>query len=95
MGNRRTDPYSQKLEHICESSEGWPQFTRVFPILNWSYSEVWQFLKFNQLSYCHLYDQGYTSLGEKNNSQKNPMLKKNVLNSVNENVEYYLPAYCL
>lgn len=45
MGNRRTDPYSQNLTEICPSSEGWPVFTRIFPILDWNYLNVWQFLK--------------------------------------------------
>ena len=36
--------------------------------------------------YCQLYDQGYTSLGEIHNSQKNPYLKI-------EGKEEYLPAY--
>ena len=37
MGNRRTDPYSAELTAICKSSPGWPEFTRVFPILDWGY----------------------------------------------------------
>lgn len=36
--------------------------------------------------YCVLYDQGYTSLGEKHNSQKNPHLKI-------EGTENFEPAY--
>jgi FAD synthetase len=36
--------------------------------------------------YCVLYDQGYTSLGEKHNSQKNPYLKI-------EETDNYKPAY--
>jgi len=75
MGNRRTDPWSQNLSAICPSSQGWPIFTRVFPILDWSYSDVWGFLKEFDLTYCSLYDQGYTSLGEIHNSQKNPYLR--------------------
>jgi FAD synthetase len=37
MGNRRTDPYSADLTPICKSSAGWPEFTRIFPILDWCY----------------------------------------------------------
>ena len=88
MGNRRTDPYSQNLEAICKSSAGWPDFTRVFPILDWQYCDVWNFLLANNLSYCNLYDLGYTSLGEIHNSQKNPYLKV-------ENEDLFMPAYCL
>ena len=90
MGNRRTDPYSQNLTPICPSSEGWPVFTRVFPILDWNYLNVWQFLKSYNLEYCKLYDEGYTSLGEIDNSVKNPFLKI----IVNDG-ESYKPAYAL
>ena len=38
MGNRRSDPWSGDLEPMCQSSKGWPAFTRVFPILDWTYS---------------------------------------------------------
>ena len=68
LGNRRTDPHSQDLNPISPSSYGWPKFMRVFPILDWSYSNVWSFLKIYKLPYCVLYDQGYTSLGEVHNS---------------------------
>ena len=37
MGNRRTDPWSANLEPITKSSEGWPDFMRIFPIINWEY----------------------------------------------------------
>ena len=41
LGNRRTDPWSDRLTSIEKSSPGWPDFIRVFPILDWTYSEVW------------------------------------------------------
>ena len=85
MGNRRIDPYSRDLDSVCPSSPGWPQFMRVFPILDWHYTEVWSFLRGFNLSYCRLYDEGYTSLGEQDNTIKNPYLKK-------DNNEY-MPAY--
>ena len=75
MGNRSTDPWSENLEPFTESSEGWPDFMRVFPILQWDYCAVWKFLRLLDLPYCSLYDDGYTSLGEKNNSRPNPSLK--------------------
>lgn len=75
MGNRKSDPWSRDLEPICKSSHGWPEFFRVFPILDWSYYDVWEFLRFFELPYCKLYDQGYTSLGEKGNSIRNPYLR--------------------
>ena len=56
MGNRRTDPWSQDLKPFTQSSEGWPSFMRIFPILDWDYVSVWQFLRSFDLPYCSLYD---------------------------------------
>ena len=75
MGNRRTDPWSADLKPLTQSSGDWPSFMRVFPILDWDYSNVWTFLREFSLPYCSLYDQGYTSLGEIHNSRPNPSLK--------------------
>ena len=75
MGNRRTDPWSSNLEPFTKSSQGWPDFMRIFPILDWDYQQVWQFLRVFNLPYCVLYDQGFTSLGEKHNSRPNPHLQ--------------------
>mmetsp|Transcript_43067 Transcript_43067/g.31443 ORF Transcript_43067/g.31443 Transcript_43067/m.31443 type:complete len:107 (+) Transcript_43067:370-690(+) len=89
MGNRRTDPYSSDLTPICESSPDWPKFTRVLPILNWSYANVWEFLKTFHLDYCILYDYGFTSLGEIHNTCKNPYLK---IGQDESGEDKYLPA---
>ena len=89
MGNRRTDPWSADLQPFTESSEGWPSFMRVFPILDWDYQTVWSFLRSFELPYCSLYDQGFTSLGEKHNSQPNPHLK------VEGEPTTFKPAYAL
>jgi 3'-phosphoadenosine 5'-phosphosulfate sulfotransferase (PAPS reductase)/FAD synthetase len=91
MGNRRSDPWSRDLEAICKSSPGWPDFYRVFPILDWEYHDVWHFLRNYEQHYCSLYDLGYTSLGEMDNTIKNPYLK---VEHSDGKVEY-LPAYAL
>lgn len=91
MGNRSTDPWSQNLKALDPSSDGWPAFMRVFPILDWSYGDVWNFLRELDLIYCNLYDQGFTSLGEKNNTCPNPNLKV----TGDDGTISFLPAFAL
>ena len=66
MGTRQTDPYSDTLRafHPCDVTQGWPDVTRILPILPWHYDHVWAFLReekcLNQpLGWCALYDRGY------------------------------------
>lgn len=73
MGTRSTDP-SKPCQHFEPSSQGWPEFMRVFPILNWSYSDIWYFIKATNSDYCQLYNLGYTSLGPKSKTLPNPQL---------------------
>lgn len=35
----------------------------INPIINWSDSDVWEFIGINNISYCSLYDEGYKRLG--------------------------------
>lgn len=76
LGTRRGDPNAEGQEYFCPSSAGWPPFMRINPILDWSYVDVWGFLRHCQLPYCCLYDQGYTSLGGVHNTLPNSALKK-------------------
>lgn len=87
MGTRKSDPDGKHLEHFSPSTEGWPPFMRVNPIVSWSYGEVWKFLLSLKLPYCDLYDQGYTSIGRVSDTQPNPLLR---LGSSS-----FLPAYYL
>ena len=40
------------------TDESWPQVMRISPILDWSYQEVWTFLRDLSVPYCKLYDEG-------------------------------------
>ena len=74
VGTRRTDPHGAKLSFRTMTDKGWPQFDRINPIINWSYGDVWAFLRRLNVPYCSLYDEGYTSLGSTYNTFPNPAL---------------------
>ncbi|KAF9453310.1 adenine nucleotide alpha hydrolases-like protein [Macrolepiota fuliginosa MF-IS2] len=74
IGTRRTDPHGAKLSHRNMTDPGWPQFERINPIINWSYGDIWTFLRYLNVPYCSLYDEGYTSLGSTYNTFPNPAL---------------------
>lgn len=75
VGTRRNDPHGSSLSFFDETDQGWPKFMRVHPIINWTYSEVWEFLRALQIPYCVLYDRGYTSLGGTGDTLPNPSLQ--------------------
>ncbi|KAH3666292.1 hypothetical protein OGAPHI_004481 [Ogataea philodendri] len=86
VGVRKIDPYAQNLSYMQRTDHGWPSFMRVNPVLDWTYCEIWYFLKATDIQYCTLYDQGYTSIGGIENTIPNPLLKQGPV---------YLPAYML
>ncbi|KZT01354.1 adenine nucleotide alpha hydrolases-like protein [Laetiporus sulphureus 93-53] len=74
IGTRKTDPDGAKLSFRSPTDADWPRFQRVNPILDWSYSAVWDYLRKLKVPYCNLYDEGYTSLGSTYNTFRNPAL---------------------
>ncbi|SPP85809.1 blast:FAD synthase [Drosophila guanche] len=39
-----------------------PHNDEDFPLLEWSYHDIWNYIRDQKLGYCCLYDQGYTNL---------------------------------
>lgn len=74
--NASGDPNAEGQEYYCPSSDGWPPFMRVNPVLDWTYHDVWAFLRAARCAYCSLYDDGYTSLGGVHNTLPNAALKR-------------------
>lgn len=90
MGTRRSDPYSENLKFIQKTDANWPEILRVSPLLNWSYHQIWTYILKNNIPYCSLYDEGYTSIGSTLNTEPNPALLIK-----NSNKITYLPAWKL
>lgn len=74
VGIRRADPYGESLKYIQRTDHGWPDFIRIHPVLEWTYSQIWEFLLLTGVKYCNLYDAGYTSLGGITTTVRNPEL---------------------
>ncbi|XP_054285492.1 FAD synthase-like [Macrosteles quadrilineatus] len=91
LGTRRTDPYSKDLNDFQMTDPDWTQVMRVNPLLDWSYQDIWTFLRGIAAPYCSLYDQGYTSLGNKDNTRPNPSL----LYTDSDGSQKYQPAWML
>ena len=92
MGTRLTDPYSSDLKDFSPTDPTWPEYMRCNPILNYSYKNVWAYLKQYHVPYCPIYDEGFTSLGDKDRTVKNVNLQyQNNQTGLME----YKPAYLL
>jgi len=105
VGTRRCDPHGENLSHFNKTDKGWPDFVRIHPVIDWTYTEIWAFIRHLGLDYCSLYNEGYTSLGGTSDTQPNPKLLKEQFGSAKarnrsdsvESEQYcqgkYQPAY--
>ncbi|KAK4047763.1 3'-phosphoadenosine 5'-phosphosulfate sulfotransferase [Microbotryomycetes sp. JL221] len=50
VGTRRNDPHGAQLTPFDPTDKGWPNFMRVHPILDWSYKQIWDFLRHPMLT---------------------------------------------
>jgi 3'-phosphoadenosine 5'-phosphosulfate sulfotransferase (PAPS reductase)/FAD synthetase len=90
MGTRRTDSdYFKNMSVFAPTDGDWPSYMRINPILDWSFSEIWFFIRLFKLPYCSLYDKGFTSIDNSLNTIPNKALL------VDEVTSTYLPAYFL
>jgi FAD synthetase len=83
VGNERSHP---DVPIIAPTDPSWPKLLRIHPLLDWTYAEIWAFLRELEVPYCELYDEGYTSLGSTHNTIRNPVLQL-------EGQEKWLPAW--
>ncbi|CAB9501241.1 Probable FAD synthase [Seminavis robusta] len=96
LGTRVGDPNAGDQGYFCPSSHYMPPFMRVNPILEWTYGQVWHFLRVFSLPYCVLYDQGYTSLGTTKDTNPCPALAvPGMTVTQNTTLPKYWPAYML
>jgi FAD synthetase len=92
MGTRFTDPYSSSLNDFSPTDKTWPEYMRCNPILHYTFSDVWTFLRGFQVPYCRMYDDGFTSIGDKETTTRNERLQYQ--NNDTGSIEYR-PAYLL
>lgn len=75
IGTRRSDgAYFKDLAPFAYTDGDWPRYMRVNPILDWTFSEIWYFMRLLKLPYCSLYDNGYTSIDSTLNTVPNQEL---------------------
>ncbi|KAF9291448.1 3'-phosphoadenosine 5'-phosphosulfate sulfotransferase [Mortierella alpina] len=76
VGTRRDDPHGGPLKPFTPCDPSWPPLMRIHPILDWTYHDIWTFLRAINVPYCGLYDLGYTSLGGRDDTFPNPELRR-------------------
>lgn len=61
---REQSPTRANLQHVePHKIPSGHQLTKVSPLAEWTWKDVWAYLKANDIPHLSLYDQGYTSIG--------------------------------
>jgi len=62
-GLRREQSSTRSAVLKIETDENHDGMLKINPLADWSYSDVWDYIKANNVPYNKLYDQGYKSIG--------------------------------
>ena len=62
-GLRRTQGETRAATAKVESDAAHGGIAKVNPLADWTYEQVWEYIRANDVPYNELYDQGYTSIG--------------------------------
>ena len=62
-GLRRSQDETRANVGKIEVDTSHGDIVKINPLADWSYDQVWQYIKANRVPYNELYDQGYTSIG--------------------------------
>ena len=62
-GIRAKESNSRRKRGMVESCYKHPGKTYLHPIIDWTETDVWQYIRERKIKYCSLYDEGYKRLG--------------------------------
>ena len=62
VGNRTEEGSGRSKQKCFEKSHDGKKIL-LRPIINWTSNEVWEYIKYNNLDYCSLYDEGFKRIG--------------------------------
>lgn len=75
LGTRCDDPSGKYQSGPCApTTNGWPPMLRACPLFYWSFKDVWKYTLAEGVPCCSLYKNGYSSLGPRSATSKNPSL---------------------